>query len=83
MLSPMATTPINPFKKSTEKNSLLSVTLTPDQRHIVEQLATYLDIKTNAGVALEGLAVLYDKHRRQLDKTPTDQPTDQPADPAA
>ena len=68
----MTTAPVNPFKKSTEKNSLLSITITPEQRKIIEQLGAHLDIKTNAGVALEGLAVLYEKHRRQLDKTAAD-----------
>lgn len=62
----MATTPQNPFLKSTEKNSLLSVTLTPDQRAIVAQLQEHLELKTQTGVVLQALAELYDKHKRQL-----------------
>lgn len=62
----MATSTANPFEKSTEKNSLLSITLTPEQRQIVEALREHLGLKTNAAVALAGLAALYDKHKRQL-----------------
>lgn len=62
----MATTTANPFKKDPAKTSLLTTTITGEQRAIVEQLAAYLDIKTNSGVVLEALAVLYDKHKRQL-----------------
>ena len=63
----MATTPTNPFKKSEAKSSLLSVTLQADQRQLVEALRDHLGLKSNAAVVMEGLAALYDKHRRQLD----------------
>lgn len=58
----------NPFKKSVSKPSTLTITLQDEQRKIVEALGQHLGIKTNSGVALEALAVLYDKHRRQLEK---------------
>lgn len=68
----MATTTQNPFAKSTEKNSLLSVTLTPEQRQVVEALRDHLELKTNTAVVLQGLADLYEKHKRQLTKTTAD-----------
>lgn len=67
----MATAKENPFQKSTEKNSLLSVTLTPEQRAMVESLRDLLGLKTNTGVVMEGLAALYEKHKRQLGKSTT------------
>lgn len=60
------TTQPNPFAKSTEKNSLLSVTLTPEQRQVVEALRDHLGLKTNSAVALLALADLYEKNKRQL-----------------
>lgn len=57
--------------KSEQKNTLLTVTLTPDQRAIVEALRDHLELKTNAAVALAGLAELYSKNRRQLEAATT------------
>ncbi len=62
----MTTTANNPFLKSTEKNSLLSVTLTPEQRSVLEALGAHLGIRTNSGVALQALAEMYEKYKRQM-----------------
>jgi len=76
----MATTSTNPFQKATEKNSLLSVTLTPEQRQVVEALRDHLGLKTNTAVVLTGLATLYEKHKRQLGSAAAAADTDTAAD---
>jgi hypothetical protein len=79
MLCAMATnTTPNPFKKTQGKTSQLTLTLQPDQKEIIEELGAHLGIKTNTGVALEALALLYDKYRSKLGKpssTETETPT--------
>lgn len=75
----MAINQTNPFKKVTGKPSLLSITLQPEQREMVESLRDHLGLKTNASVAMEALALLYDKHRRQLGSG-TPSPSAEPAE---
>jgi hypothetical protein len=63
---------VNPFKKTTEKPTQVTISLAPEQRKIVEQLRDHLGVKTNTAVLMEGLAVLYDANRRQLAKEHAD-----------
>jgi hypothetical protein len=56
----------NPFEKSPDKNSQLTVTLTAQQRQVVEALRDHLGLRTNTAVAVAGLSALYEKHKRQL-----------------
>lgn len=66
---------INPFQKNAVKPTQVTVSLSGDQREIVEALGALLGIKTNTGVVMEGLAALYEKNKRQLAKTPGAEPS--------
>lgn len=62
----------NPFQKAQDKPTQVAVSLSGEQREIVEALRNHLGLRSNSAVVMEGLALLYDRNRRQIDKAAAD-----------
>lgn len=74
---------MNPFQKAQDKPTQVAVSLNTEQREIVEALRQHLQLRSNSAVIMEGLALLYERNRRQIAKEAAAVETTDAADAAA